>query len=264
MNPKSEAESSYAWMRLGVSVLLMTIGGSGMYSVTVALPLIQQEFGIARSSASLPYALTMIGFGIGGVLMGRLSDRFGVVVPVLLGAAGLAAGYIGAGVSHSLWAFALAQGLFIGLLGTSATFAPLVADISHWFVRRRGMAVAVCASGNYVAGAIWPPIMEHFFEVSGWRATYIGLGIFSLLAAIPLAWLMRRPPPPYRLNDAIGPAAPRRTPSPQLLGLSSGALMTLLCIAGVACCVAMSMPQVHIVASCGDRGYAAARGAEMM
>ncbi len=264
MDRSGEAESTYAWVRLGISVLLMTIGGSGMYSVTVALPLIQQEFGIARSSASLPYALTMIGFGIGGVLMGRLADRFGVVVPVLLGAAGLAAGYIAAGVSGGLWSFSLAQGLLIGLLGTSATFAPLVADISHWFVRRRGMAVAICASGNYVAGAIWPPLMEHFFETSGWRATYIGLGIFSLLAAIPLAWLLRRRPPAYQLRESAGAVSARTTPSPQRLGLSGGTLQTLLCVAGVACCVAMSMPQVHIVAYCGDLGYAAARGAEMM
>ena len=264
MDRSGEAESPYAWVRLGISVLLMTIGGSGMYSVTVALPLIQQEFGIARSSASLPYAATMIGFGVGGVLMGRLSDRFGVVVPVLIGAAGLAAGYIAAGLSGGLWQFSLAQGLLIGLLGTSATFAPLVADISHWFVRRRGMAVAVCASGNYVAGAIWPPLMEHFFETSGWRATYIGLGIFSLVAAIPLAWLMRRRAPAYQRSQSAGAASARSTPSPHVLGLSGATLQTLLCVAGVACCVAMSMPQVHIVAYCGDLGYAAARGAEMM
>ncbi len=119
-------------------------------------------------------------------------------------------------------------------------------------------------TGRIRAVSIWPPLMEHFFETSGWRATYIGLGIFSLLAAIPLAWLLRRRPPAYQLRESAGAVSARTTPSPQRLGLSGGTLQTLLCVAGVACCVAMSMPQVHIVAYCGDLGYAAARGAEMM
>ena len=264
-NKPKESDSPYAWARLAVSLALMTIGGSGMYGVTVALPLIQQEFSVARSEASLPYALTMIGFGIGGVLMGRLSDRFGVIVPVLIGAAGLSAGYIAAGLAPSLWLFSLAQGLLIGFLGTSATFAPLVADISHWFTRRRGIAVAICASGNYAAGAIWPPVMQYFFETAGWRATYIGIGVFSLLAVIPLAFVLRPRPPAEQWIPELGTApAKAAEPSPQQLGLSPKGLQSLLCIAGIACCVAMSMPQVHIVAYSRDLGYAAARGAEML
>src|SRR5690349_20857407 len=116
-----------------MSLVLMTIGGSGMYAITVILPHMQRDFGIARGDASLPYTLTMIGFGIGGIVMGRLSDRFGVMVPVMLGAVGLGVGYVGAGLAPGLWLFGLMQGLFIGLLGTSATFAPLVADTTRWF-----------------------------------------------------------------------------------------------------------------------------------
>jgi len=155
----AEQESTYAWLRLCACLALMTIGGSGMYAVAVALPPIQTEFGVARSDASLPYALTMIGFGLGGILMGRLADRFGVMVPVLFGSLCLGLGFIAAGASTTLLQFVLIQGLVIGLLGTSATFAPLVADTSLWFTRRRGIAVAICASGNYLAGAIWPPIL---------------------------------------------------------------------------------------------------------
>src|SRR5690606_26691392 len=123
---------------------------------------IQMEFGISRSAASLPYTVTMIGFGIGGVLMGRLSDRFGVMTPVLVGALGISAGYLWAGSAPNMWQFAVAQGLLIGMLGTAASFAPLVADTSQWFSRRRGIALAICMSGNYLAGAIWPPITQHF------------------------------------------------------------------------------------------------------
>jgi len=245
-----------------VSLLLMTLGGSGMYSVTVVLPRIQAEFGVARADASLPYTLTMVGFGLGGILMGKLSDRFGVMVPVLLGAAGLGAGFIAAGSATTLWQFNLAQGLLIGLLGTAATFAPLVADTSQWFTKQRGIAVAICMSGNYVAGAVWPPVLQHFIDSVGWRQTYIGTGSFCAVVMLPLAFALKRRPP---LPDAVAAAVSASSlASDRPIGMSPGALQTLLCIAGVSCCVAMSMPQVHIVAYCGDLGFGAARGAEML
>lgn len=257
----SEAESPYAWLRLAASLALMTLGGAGMYIVTVALPLVQTEYGVDRSDASLPYTATMIGFGLGGILMGRLADRFGVVVPVVIGIFCLGAGFITASFAGSLWQFALSQGLLIGFLGSSATFAPLVADTSLWFHRRRGIAVAICASGNYVAGALWPPVVQHFFDTAGWRQTYMGVGVFCIAAMLPLALVLRRRPPALVVAsaDGTGPA-----PAPHSLGLPPALILGLLCTAGVACCVAMSMPQVHIVALCGDLGYAAARGAEML
>ena len=277
-------ESGYAWTRLLVSLALMTIGGAGMYSVTVVLPRIQAEFGVARADASLPYTLTMIGFGLGGILMGRLADRFGVMTPVLIGALGLGLGFIAAGSAASVWQFTVAQGILIGLLGTSATFAPLVADTSQWFTRRRGIALAICMSGNYVAGAVWPPIVQHFVGSVGWRQTYIGIGVFCLVAMPPLALVLRRRPPvaaalaelsasAQALADTPSAAPSSATPDtpttlatrlPGHLGLSPAMLQGLLCVAGVSCCVAMSMPQVHIVAYCSDLGFGAARGAEML
>ena len=258
--PRGEAESPYAYARLCASLALMTIGGVGMYAMAVALPRIQAEFAISRSGASLPYTLTMVGFGLGGILMGRLADRFGVMVPVLIGGSCLGAGMILAGLSGSLGQFSAAHGLLIGLLGCSATFAPLVSDTSLWFNKRRGMAVGICASGNYLAGAAWPPILQHYFETSGWRATYIGVGVFCLLTMVPLALaLKKRPPLPGAAESAHA-----RSLSDRPLGLSPNALLGFLALAGVACCVAMSMPQVHIVAYCGDLGYGAARGAEML
>jgi MFS family permease len=173
-----DIESRYAWTRLFVSLALMTIGGSGMYTITVVLPRVQADFHVARADASLAYTLTMIGFGVGGVLMGRLADRFGVMVPVVVGGIGLGAGFIAAGMASQMLGFDLAQGLLMGLLGTSATFAPLVADTSKWFDRRRGIALAICMSGNYVAGAFWPPVVQHFVEAAGWCATYVGIGVF--------------------------------------------------------------------------------------
>jgi MFS family permease len=264
----SGTESPYAWLRLAVSLLLMTIGGSGMYSVTVVLPEIQAEFGVARADASLPYTLTMIGFGLGGIMMGRLADRFGVVVPVGIGAVGLGIGYVAAGLAPSLWVFCIVQGLLVGLLGTSATFAPLVADTSQWFDRRRGIALAICMSGNYTAGAVWPPVMQYFIESVGWRQTYIGMGVFCLVSMLPLALVLRRRPPvqvaEVTAPDAALPRSQWTTAPSRPMGMKPGTVQTLLCVAGVSCCVAMSMPQVHIVAYCSDLGYGAARGAEML
>jgi MFS family permease len=261
--PDTDIESPYAWMRLGVSLLLMTIGGSGMYAITVVLPRVQEDFGVDRGDASLPYTLTMIGFGLGGVMMGRLADRWGVLVPVGLGAIGLGLGFAGAGLAPNLWLFCAAQGLLIGLLGTSATFAPLVADTSQWFDRRRGIALAICMSGNYTAGAVWPPVMQYFIDSVGWRQTYVGMGVFCVVSMLPLALFLRRKPPQLAAVPQFS-AAGTRPAAVRPMGMNAGTVQALLCVAGVACCVAMSMPQVHIVAYCGDLGFGAARGAEML
>jgi len=254
-------DSAAAWQRLAVSVLLMALGGSGMYVVTVAIPQIQAEFGVTRSSASLPFTAAMVGFGIGSILMGRLADRFGVMVPLLGASLCVGLGYILAGASGSLWQFAAANGVLVALLGSSATFGPLIADTSLWFARYRGIAVGICASGNYLAGTVWPPITQHFFSTVGWRQTYIGMGVFFIASMLPLALLLRRRPP---LAASAAAASRTRSGWQRPLGMSPGALQALLCVAGVACCVAMSMPQVHIVAYCGDLGYGPARGAEML
>jgi MFS family permease len=254
------ADSPYAWVRLGVALLLSTIGGVGMWSVVVALPSVQAEFGVARGAASLPYTLTMIGFGLSGILMGRLSDRFGIMVPVLLGTLTMALGYAGAAAAATLWQYTLAQGLLIGV-GSAATFGPLLADTSLWFSRRRGTAVGIFASGNYVAGALWSPVVQHFVAADGWRNTHYGIGAFCAVAMLPLALFLRRPPPSV---DTALTATQATARSARRLGLSPAVLQVLLVIAGLCCCVAMSMPQVHLVAYCGDLGYGAARGAQML
>ena len=257
-----QTDSPYAAARLVVTLALMTLGACGMYAVPVVLPAVQAEFGVDRADASLPYSLLMIGFGVGGLLMGRLADRFGVMVPLIGGGICLGLGYVIAGYAGNIWVFNLAHGVLIGLVGSSATFSPLLADTSLWWVRRRGIAVAICASGNYLGGAIWPPIVQHYVESVGWRQTYVGLGIFCGVAMVSLAFFMRRRPP------LTAPAMPGRaaaaSPPGRPFGLSPQAALALLCVAGLSCCVAMSMPQVHIVAYCGDLGYGAARGAQML
>ncbi|KAF1048305.1 MAG: putative MFS-type transporter YhjX [Herbaspirillum frisingense] len=253
-------DSSYAVMRLFITLILMIVGASGMYVMAVVLPAVQADFGVDRGLASLPYTLTMLGVGAGGMLMGRMADKAGIMKPLMLGGACLGGGFIAAALAPNIWAFMAAHCILIGLLGTSATFSPLVADTSLWFLKRRGIAVAVCASGNYLGGAIWPPIVQHFVEAVGWRQTYIGLGIVCAAVMCTLALLMRARPP----VQAAGTGAARAGAGNRPFGLSTGSAQLLLCVAGIACCVAMAMPQVHIVAYCGDLGYGPARGAQML
>ncbi|MFL4983509.1 MAG: MFS transporter, partial [Xanthobacteraceae bacterium] len=253
------ADSAYAWLRLVAAILLATIGGVGMWSFPVALPAIQADFSIIRADASLPFTLAMLGFAAGGAVMGWLLDRFGILVPLTCGVVALAVGYVAAGNAVNLWWFAVAHGL-IGI-GSSASLGPLMADMSQWFVRRRGIAVALCSAGNYLAGVVWPPLVQHFIASAGWRPTHIGIGLFCAATMLPLAWLaLRRAPPVHQIGVAAAAAARAQS----TLGLSPNALMALLSIAGIGCCVAMSMPQVHIVAYCSDLGFGAARGAEML
>ena len=193
---------------------------------------------------------------VGGQLRRAGATR---IVPLALGTLALGLGYVAVGHASSLWQVAIAYGLLIGV-GCSATFGPLIADLSHWFVRRRGIAVAIAASGNYLAGTLWPPVVQHFIAAQGWRATHIGIGLFVLFSMLPLIYFLRRSMAAHH-TEAAGQSAARRQAE---LPFSAVTLQVLLCIAGIACCVAMSMPQVHIVAYCGDLGYGAARGAEML
>jgi MFS family permease len=204
--------------------------------------------------------MTMIGFGLGGIVMGRLSDRLGIIPPVAGGAVCLGLGYTLASQATGLWQFVLAQGLFVGVAG-SATFAPLIADTSLWFTRRRGLAVAIIASGSYLAGTVWPPVVQYFIDSQGWREAYLIIALFCVTTMLPLTLALRRRSPLIEGTAATthGPARSRRP-----LGMSPAALQTLLIVAGLSCCVAMSMPQVHIVAYSGDLGHGAAHGARML
>ena len=255
----SEVDSPAAWRRLGFAVAVGTIGSVGMWLIPVALPFVQADFGIARADASLPYTLAMTGYALGGVAMGSCATA-------------------SASWSRSCWApwrsasampvprlfrspltFALMH-LFIGV-GASATFGPLMADMAQWFVRHRGIAVGMAASGNYVGGALWPPVLQHAIATEGWRHTYLGVGVFCVLATLPFMFALRRRAPAHPM--VWMPEAASNGPA-RNLGVSPNALMVLLCVAGLACCVAMAMPQIHIVAYCGDLGYGPARGAEML
>ena len=253
------SESPYSWFRLTISLLLSTIASIGMWSALVALPAVQADFGIDRASASLPFTFAFIGFAFGGALMGRLADRLGIVVPVTIGAVLLGLGYVSSSFSVAAWQYAIAYGV-IGV-GSSAAFAPLLADISHWFTRQRGIAVAIVSCGSYLGGTIWPPAIEYAIGSVGWRQTHAVIGVLSMVTMLPLTFLALRPRAPTIHVDGAGVVS---AGAQRAFGLSANALQATLMIAGVCCCVTMSTPQLQIVAYCGDLGYGPARGAEML
>jgi len=252
-------DGPYAWFRLALALIVSTFVGCGMWAVVVVLPDAQATFGVGRAEASIPYTATMLGFAFGTIFMGRMADRTGIVPPILIAGVCLGSGFVMAGYAQDIWVFSAAHLFLIGV-GTGTGFAPMMADISHWFVRQRGLAVVIVASGNYLAGAIWPLAMKVAMPMLGWRMTYVAIGVICALTILPLAFLFRRRPSHEVMRQAEAATQIARAD----LGMSPAALQTLLILAGFACCVAMSMPQVHLVAYCGDLGYGTARGAEML
>ena len=251
----------YPVVRLFASLFLMAVAGSAMYAAILVLEPATAEFDIGRGAGSMPYTLFMIGFATGGVMMGRLADRFGIIAPALLASLCLPAGLLFAAEATELWHFSVSLGVLCGLFGMSATFAPVASDISHWFTARRGLAVGIVISGTYVSGAIWPPVLQHYIDTYGWRATYEGLGHLTLLMMLPLALLLYRP---ATVDHEDGLAPGRDGSRRRSLGFSSRSLQGLLCVAGVGCCAAMAMPQVHIVPFVIDLGFDAVHGARML
>jgi MFS family permease len=252
-------DSPYAWTRLILSLVIATILGAGMWAVIVVLPRVQAEFGVDRAGASLPYTLMMLGLAFGTITLGRVMDRVGISLILALAAVSLGAGFVLAGLMPNLIGFSLVHGVLIGVFA-GAGFGPMMADISHWFVKRRGLAVVLVASGNYLAGTIWPLVMNWAIPQFGWRETYIGMGLFIAVTVVPLSLLVRRRPSLRMMAAAEAATEQARADA----GISTRLIVTMLVLAGFACCVAMSMPQVHIVAYCGDLGYGVARGAEML
>lgn len=258
MSTVTIVDSRYSWFRLFVTLGIASVGNVGMWAIVTIMPGVEAEYGVTRADASLPYTLAMVGYGIGTLVIGRAVDRVGVTIALWVAALASLLGYVGSIYSPSILVFA-ASHLLVGF-GAGACFAPLMADISHWFEKRRGIAVAMVASGNYIAGAIWPVMLSGVLVADGWRAVYLLLAVAVPLVMVPMSFLLRRKVPEeasHRAERASSENAKRASFSPRTLQL-------LLMVAGIACCVAMSMPQVHIVSLCADLGYGPAVGAEML
>jgi MFS family permease len=259
--PKHEdsIEVPYGWVIVFASLALHSIGLGAPNMLFIALKPIAADLGSLRTVPSIAYSLLMIGTGIGGIFMGLWMDRRGVVYPVLFGSVMIALGAMLAGQSEGRLGLYVANGALIGLFGKAAMIAPLVANATRWFDKRRGLAIAIISSGQGVAGALWPPILRYFTDAEGWRETYFYYGIFVLATMVPLALLLRHKP------KATPAAAPRaRHSRDQILGMPPNMLHGILCLATIGCCAGMAMPIVHLVSHATDLGFARARAAELL
>ena len=251
-------DTPYAWFRLLITLIIAIFANTGMWAVITIMPALEAEFVTSRAVTSLPFTMNMIGFAVGNLVIGQIIDRFGVTLSVMAAAICSALAFFLATLAGDIYLLAAIH-LLLGF-GTAAGFGPLITDISHWFLKQRGIAVALIASGNYLAGGIWPLFLSDILAEDGWRAAYLSLSVVTLCIILPLALLLQR-----RLPEAGHEIAARQvTQNIQKTRISPLRLQILLSIAGVACCVAMSMPQVHIVSYCVGLGYGPAVGAEML
>src|SRR5262245_23508018 len=253
-------ETRTSWVVATVSLILLGLSFGGPWIVAVGLKTIAADMGGQRTVPSVAGSLAWFGTAAGGIVMGRIAERYGIRSTVMFGAAMICVGLVIStlGQPWSLW---LGHGLFIGLLGNAGLNAPLYVYVSRWFDRRRGSALAMISSGGYLAGFVWPTVFERAIANYGWRWTMVAYGVFQLAAILPLAAIYLRPPPDLPVaTKGVGPEGP----TPDVLGWNANVVFALLALASFLCCVTMSMPQAHLVALCSDLGISATVGAAML
>lgn len=258
-------EGPASWRAASVTLAILSVSYGAPLLVVVGLATMQADLGTDRSVLALAGALVWIGTGLGGVVMGRVAERIGMRATTCFGAVMMAAG-LALSATGKIWALYVGHGVLMGLLGNGAIYPPLVTYVSRWFDRRRGTAIALISSGQYIAGVVWPWLFERAIARFGWRAAMLGFAVVVLGAILPLAVLFLHPPPEPAGAAAAqaGTGRATRQAAARVLGLRPGLAQALLCLAGFCCCVPMSIPSAHLVAYCGDLGIGAARGAAML
>jgi MFS family permease len=252
-------EGPQSWQAAILTLIVLSVSFGSPLLVVVGMKPIQAALGTDRSMLSLASALVWIGIGAGGILMGWLADRIGIRRIAMLGATAMAAGLV-LSSQGTVWALYVGHGLLIGFLGNGALYAPLMVYVSRWFDRRRGTALALIASGQYIAGMFWPTVLEICMKRYGWQTTMLAYAVV-VLALLPLLALLRPAPPEPVIG---GSSTGSLKPGTSVLGLPPNTVMALLCVAGFMCCVPMSLPASHLVAFCGDLGILPAHGAAML
>ncbi len=250
-------DSTRSWFRAFLLFILAVIGTVGMWSVVVFIPEIENEFKVDRGTSSLLYAATMIGFGFGTVIIGKIFDKHGIKKPIVIASISLIISYYLYSISIYFWNLLFLQA-FMGF-AAAAFFGPAMADITNFFNNRRGLALSIVASANYVAGASWPLVISFALNFVDWRTTHFWISIFCLVSMLPILGFLKN----YKniQNEEANMMSSKDEPS---IKLSNNQLQIILMFAGVCCCVAMSMPQVHMVALCVDNGFGLQVGTEIL
>src|SRR5215469_7654226 len=204
---RDSIESRSSWVAAAITTAILAISYGAPLLVVVGLKPITASLATDRSVVALAAALVWVGTGMGGIVMGWVADRIGVRSTVVFGALMTALGLAVSAVGQ-VWALFLGHAVLIGLLGNSAHFPPLVVYVSRWFDRRRGTAVALISSGQYIAGMVWPSVFERGITQFGWQATMLAFALVVFAAIVPLALFLQPPPQPGRA--AAVPGAHRR------------------------------------------------------
>ncbi len=254
-------ESRASWVAAGTVLAILSVAYGSTLLIVVGLRAMELQLGVRRSVLALVGALTFVGTGLGGIAMGWLADRVGIRTCVLIGTISIAAG-LALSATGQIWALLVGHGALIGFLGMGAVYPPLVIYVSRWFDKRRGTAIALIASGQYIAGVVWPAVFQRLIAGPGWRVAYLSYAGLVLVGMLPLAALLLRPAPGTP-GPGARPAATRTSRAP-ILGLSPNVVQVITCAAAFCCCVPMAIPQTHLVAFCGDIGLGAATGATML
>jgi MFS family permease len=255
--PGASIETRQSWIAACIVLGLLSISYGSPLLAIVGLKPITEDLGTTRQLVALASALTWLGTGLGGILMGWVAERRGVRVTAIFGAAMIAVGLVSA--TGNIVAILVGHAVFVGLLGNGALYPPLLVYVSRWFDRRRGTALALISSGQYVAGMMWPTLFEHAMATHGWRATMVSFAAIQLVV-VPLAALFLRRPPAAAAEFEFTNIGRRR----EVLGLRPNIVLALICAAAFCCCIPMSIPQGHLVAFCSDIGIPAAQGAAML
>jgi MFS family permease len=255
-------ESRASWVAASVTLAILSIAYGSTLLIVVGLRVMETDLGVPRSTLALAGALTWVGTGLGGIFMGWVADRIGIRVSILMGSAMIALG-LAISATGNIWALYLGQGVLVGFFGMGAVYPPLLVYVSRWFDRRRGTAIALISSGQYIAGVIWPAAFERLMTRIGWHSTYLLFAAVLLIGVVPIAIFFLHPAPGSAERNADKNAG-QPIVAKHILGLPPNAVQAILCVAGFCCCIPMAIPQAHLVAFCGDIGLGGGTGALML
>jgi len=257
----AQVDSRTSWKAAWLTLAILSVSYGSPLVIVVGMKTMQADLGLERSLLALAGSLVWVGTGAGGILMGWLADRIGVRATVAIGAAMIAGGLALSSLGK-VWALYIGHGVMVGLLGNGGVYPPLLVYVSRWFERRRGTAIALISSGQYVAGVTWPSLFERGIAHVGWQTVMLGYAAVVLVLILPTTLLLEAPPAapaPAKAPSSGAPAAAGR-----VAGLPPNVAQALICIAGFCCCIPMAVPSAHIVAFCGDIGIKPTHGAAML
>jgi MFS family permease len=249
----------YGWVIVAVGIVVGCVGMGGLMSFGVFLQPMADSLGWSRAGISTGSTLAFLSMGVGGFLWGRMYDRYGARVVVLLGGLLLGLGLVLASQAQSLPVFLAAYGTVVGL-AVGAVYVPLTAATASWFTRHRSLAVSLVSAGLALGTTLVAPFARWLIVTHDWRFAMLSLGLMAWAVIMPAALLLRSAPASTPSTIAPSATAPSTTETSRGAMTLAEALKTpvfwSLALANFACCAAHSGPIFHMVSYAADCGVA--------